>query len=741
MTKLYLLLQINKNSSSFLKVLMAFSITFSAVAQEEIERDQSEISHSIYLISNTGNTSDKNRNELFKNIVAASQKDKSASLIITGNLTSKEGYPNKDRGRDEVETFLKNNLLEPLKDFNGKLIFTPGVNEWRKDAPDNIDDLESFLQDNSEADFWPNDGCPIEGESLTDEVELVIVDSQWYLEDWDDHPYINNKCDYKTREQFFVEFEDELKDNQGKTIIVAVHHPVVSNTRRGFFDKIIGAGVQNYQNPDYKELRGRLETLSSQFKDVIFVSGHDRNMQYIIDDGIPQIISGVTDNPKKAKPELDKGQVAFYNNGYAKLSVFMNGSSVVDFYEINNEQEKLAGSKVIKRERTRLEDVSWKNKSQFGAIESASIYTDEETDKDGLYKLLWGEHYRPIYSRKMEFPVLFLDTLPGNVRAIAEGGGHQSRSLRLIDDEEHEYTLRAMKKSAVRFLQATVIKDHYVKDYLKNTVVERYVQDFYTTAHPYAPFAVNGLMDALEVYHAEPKIYYIPKQEALGIFNENYGDELYMLEAHVGDENKDYEAFGQPDDIINSLDLLLEMQETKEAYVDEDLYIRARLLDMLIGDWDRHDDQWKWAEFEEENGDKRYAPIAKDRDQAFPRFDGPIISFLKIGFPAIRPMETYDEMVDRPKWFNLAAYPLDKALINRATWADWQKQVLYIQQNITPEIIEESFAVLPEEANDETIDYIKKNLEARKANLMEIAEEYYHYLNDFEVILGTKKRR
>jgi hypothetical protein len=29
---------------------------------------------------------------------------------------------------------------------------------------------------------------------------------------------------------------------------------------------------------------------------------------------------------------------------------------------------------------------------------------------------------------------------------------------------------------------------------------------------------------------------------------------------------------------------------------DEDEYIKARLFDMLIGDWDRHYDQWRWAE-------------------------------------------------------------------------------------------------------------------------------------------------
>ena len=43
---------------------------------------------------------------------------------------------------------------------------------------------------------------------------------------------------------------------------------------------------------------------------------------------------------------------------------------------------------------------------------------------------------------------------------------------------------------------------------------------------------------------------------------------------------------------------------------------RRRLFDMLIGDWDRHQDQWRWIEFKE-NGKKVYRPMPRDRDQAF----------------------------------------------------------------------------------------------------------------------------
>jgi hypothetical protein len=31
-----------------------------------------------------------------------------------------------------------------------------------------------------------------------------------------------------------------------------------------------------------------------------------------------------------------------------------------------------------------------------------------------------------------------------------------------------------------------------------------------------------------------------------------------------------------------------------KIYIDEAEYIKARLFDMLIGDWNRNEDQWRW---------------------------------------------------------------------------------------------------------------------------------------------------
>ena len=278
---------------------------FSAAAQSDKNK---EVSKTLFFTANTGFKKNSASKEVLKAITKASQEAKNASFVLIGNLTPKGGFPpeDKEKKRQEIKEYLQEELLNPLADFNGNLIFGPGVNEWNKEGHENIDDMESFLQDNSNSDFWPDDGCASENETLSDEVELIMVDSEWFLEDWDRHPYINNKCDIKTREQFFIEFKDDIKDAQGKTVIVVVHHPIMSSSKLGFFDKLGGFNSQAYYGVERQELAGRMETLASQFEDVIFVSGHDKNLQYLEDDGIPQIISGTAvTNTQKVKKDKE----------------------------------------------------------------------------------------------------------------------------------------------------------------------------------------------------------------------------------------------------------------------------------------------------------------------------------------------------------------------------------------------------------------------------------------------------
>ncbi|MGB5942071.1 MAG: metallophosphatase [Leeuwenhoekiella sp.] len=706
-----------------------------------VSAQEREISQVFYFTGNTGVDEGEYSPKILDAINEMSQKDTRATFVALGNIT-KNGFPKNDDKRKKVKETLRKRLMQPLERFNGNVIFIPGQNEWRKNGHKALDDMESFIQDNSKAEFWPNDGCVREIENLdTENVELLMIDSQWFLEDWDDHIYINNDCGIKTRADFFTKFKDDLKDEQNKTVIVAIHHSVLSESKQSFIEKIGGTKKEDFYSAARGRLRGQLEALAVQFPDVIFVSASDENLQYINDDGIPQIISGAAGKKLRNVKKADDDEILFTKkaHGFAKLTVYSDNSSTVEFYSTENGSAEKLFEKDIKRQQTTKDEVTFGDIEEYDDTIEASVYAPEETKKSGFYTWFFGNHYRDVYSTEIEVPVLDLDDMPDNVRAISEGGGNQSRSLRLIDDNEHEYTVRELRKSATRFIQSKVT-DHYVVDYMKNTVAEELVQDFYTTAHPYAPFALNTIFDSLQILNAEPKIFYLPKQKRLGIYNENYGDKLYMLEAHAGDENKEFALFGNPDDIISTADLLEEMRESKEDYVNEDTYIKERLTDILIGDWDRHYDQWRWAAYEQPDGTTKYEVIRRDRDQAFSKYDGAFVNLLKMGFAAFRTMQTYDEDVRSIKWLTIAGYPLDQTILKNSDWEAWQEQVDFIQNTLTDETIAAAFKTLPENAQDESVSEIIENLKGRRDNLEEIARDYYEFLNKHQIIMGTEEK-
>ncbi len=724
-----------KNALSKLGRALLFTIlvSTSVIAQER------KVSQVFYFTGNTGVDDSDYSVEILEAITTMSQDDAKATFLALGNIT-KKGYPDDEKKREKVKEHLRKSLMDPLEKFNGNVIFIPGTNEWNKGGHKALDDMESFIQDNSKAEFWPNDGCVREIEDLdTDNVELLMIDSQWFLEDWDDHIYINNDCGIKTRSEFFTKFKDDLKDEQNKTVIVAIHHSILSESKRNFFQTIGGTRKEDFFSAERSKFRSQLESLAEQFPDVIFVSGSDKNMQYINDDGIPQIISGAATKKLRKTKKADEKEILFTDaaHGFARLTVYADNSSAIEFFSTEGGTTEKLFEKNIKRQQTTIEEVNFGDVSTYGDTFKTSVYTEKETEKSGFYRWFFGDHYRQVYSKEVEVPVLDLNKLPDSVRAISEGGGSQSRSLRLIDNDRHEYTVREVRKSATRFIQFS-IADHYVMDYMENTVAEDLVQDFYTTAHPFANYALNTIFDSLNILNAEPKLYYLPKQRRLGIFNEDYGDKLYMLEAHAGGENKDFELFGNPDDIISTSDLVDKLRESKENYVDEDIYIKERLTDLLIGDWDRHFDQWRWGAHEQEGGRTRYEVIRRDRDQAFPKYDGIFVKLLKAGIILLRKMQTYEDEVSSIKWLTLAGYPLDQTIIKNSDWDAWQEQVDFIQKKLTDETIDIAFKTLPEIAQDKSVEHIIKTLKARRDNLGEIARDYYEFLNKHQIILGTE---
>src|SRR5690606_26566276 len=126
-------------------------------------------------------------------------------------------------------------------------------------------------------------------------------------------------------------------------------------------------------------------------------------------------------------------------------------------------------------------------------------------------------------------------------------GGADFNSLLLRDVKDNKYRMRAMGKNALQISKKLVFEDNKDQpsevEKLESPSIKGQSVDFYTASHPYALMAIPEMAKAIDVFYTTPELYYVPKQKALGNYNENFGDELYLISKEPTESDEKEEFF------------------------------------------------------------------------------------------------------------------------------------------------------------------------------------------------------
>ena len=701
-------------------------------AQESQKLPNKEVSHIFYATGNLNTITSKSSNTVLKALASEMTKNTDATLLLLGNNLGPKGF-DKD---NEIMNWNVENYSSLLRPFSDRVIFIPGISDWSRGL-ENLKDQENHLEKilGNKDIFQPENGCPIEKIEINDAVDLLLLDSQGALSNWDEIPNINDKCEIKNKRSFYEKVEHEIVKSEGKTVLVATYHPISSNGKYGS-PYAFGISPKSLNNKNYNEFSERLLNIAQQSRNLVFLSSHEQNMQYIIHKKVPIVISGAGGTIVNAR-KWKKNRYTFNENGFSKIVEFTDGSIWVVFYGKSNNYSLPLFSKEMVPPSENI-DIPNFNEKKTPEFVSKSIYEPNELRRSGFYRLLWGEHFRKDYETPVKAKSALLDTLYGGLTVVRKGGGHQTNSLRLKTKDDREYVMRSLKKSAIRFIQYFIFKTEYLEPDIEDTYFIQLMQDYWTTANPYGNLTISDLSDALKIYHPNTELYYIPKQKALGIHNEGYGDKLYFIEERITDGHGDVVSLGRTDKIESTADLLDELRRKDKIAINESLYIRTRLFDNIIGDWDRHADQWRWA-VQDRNGQKFYEPIPRDRDQVYSDFDGFMLGTLTTFNPFLRFMQRYDETYNHTKWFNDAGDDVDYAVLINHTREDWLREARYIKENLTKEVIDRAFKNFPDEIDQIKLDRTKNALLGRLDKVEENAINLYEFIRSNVVITGTDK--
>lgn len=342
-------------------------------------------------------------------------------------------------------------------------------------------------------------------------------------------------------------------------------------------------------------------------------------------------------------------------------------------------------------------------------------------------RTLWGIRYRDAYRTYTEMTVLDLNA--AGLIPVKKGGGQQTNNLRVRDSIGREYQLRSVEKDPLRLLPERFHADPVLD----------LVRDQFTASHPLAALVVAPLAKALEIYHTNPSLVYLPYQPALGEYDADFGDAVYLLEERP-DNNlwAHLETFGRPDEIISTAKVLERWQGAHNHWLDENWIIRTRLFDFLLGDWDRHDDQWRWAVVDLGDG-ARFRAIPRDRDQAFAHYDGLLLHIIRRAAPASRQWRPYTPNIKSVRWYSYNARIFDHTFLARLEAADWQDAALQLQAALTDSLIEQAFATAwPASFYRRDAPRIMASLRGRRDRLPAIARAYYLELARHTDVVGTQ---
>lgn len=727
---------------------------------------QNNLIHSLYLIGDGGELDDTIQN---KNYVldAASELLKkettTTSLVFLGDNVYPHGLPKAGDPDLDISERILNAQLQLSRSHQGMTYLIPGNHDWnkhkkggRKAILRQEEFVKNFDAGMNKIKFYPPNACgDPEIVKINKDLVYIFLDSQWWLQDWSREKKMNQKCEIKSRGDLLKRMEEIFVDHKNDEIVVMLHHPIMSNGKHGghFGVKhhlfpltelnhnlwiplpIIGSLYPIYRNVTgsnqdithikNKELMQGLDGIAKKlYVNVTFISGHEHGMQYFDGDRIKYIVSGGGSRHDYVKEggNVDYARAA---RGFAKINFYENNESWLEMYTVSGfDQDPILEFRTQLRS-PRAGTVEEEIKYPPITETTKTIAANTKFAAGPIKKLFFGSQYRDIWTTPVDAEVIDLETKLGGLTPIKKGGGQASNSLRMEKENGKQYILRSIKKDYSKLVPSG----------FSNLKIMDVLSDQNSASQPYGALIIPALSEAAGVFYTEPKLVYLQHQRGLRNYNSQFPEELYLLEERPSGNWSDAAQFGNSPEIIGYADLLDILTTKKNHFIDQDWVLKSRMFDLFIHDWDRHDDQWRWAKFDEE--DKHvYRPIPRDRDQALYKFKG-IVPWL-LSITVLKQFKAMKKDAKDAKHLAFNARHFDRYFLHDLEWSEWEVIIDKMQKDLSDSDIDNAMNLFPKEVmQNKDIQKLPAILKARRENLMKIGRRLYDYLSEEVEITGS----
>ncbi|MCU7550502.1 metallophosphoesterase [Chitinophagaceae bacterium LB-8] len=639
-----------------------------------------------------------------------------------------------------------------IKKSDASAVFIPGEKEWSgggKAGLDSVILMQSYIENVGckNISFLPKDGCPGPEEiKLSDDVVLIVLNTQWWLHQYQ-KPDIESGCPTKSKRQVYDELGSILRKNYNKLVLIAAHHPLKSNgIHGGSYDlkqhlfpltdlspglylplPLAGSiypiirnafpNVQDLMNATYESMINDLKKTLSVHPNIVYISGHEENLQLLKDKTLTYIVSGSASKTSRVSRRRES-LFTSPSKGFAVIEVDNKQKAKFCFYEIKGEQATLVFQQHIHdfSKLPALKDTTtkWMPLVQDNIKVAASLQYSKPTK---LQKQLIGENYRKEWETPILLPLFDIGKVNGGLTIKKLGGGKQSKSLHLEDANGRGYKLRTVDKDPVEFLPVS----------LRSGLTKRLVKDYMSAQHPYGALVNAAIAQYTGVTEAQPQYFFVPNDTAFGFYRPLFANKVVML---VEKDPYPYK------DTKGSYDILNSITEKADHVVNQQSVLRARLLDILTGDFDRHLEQWTWGWKDTGNG-KLFEPVPNDRDAAYFNSDGLLVRMLARKNLSL--FRGFTKDLSNAVGLGFSADEFDHTFLNTLDEEQWKQVINKFQNDLTDQAIEKSVQQLPPEIYAIRGEDLEEKLKSRRNVLKERALELYRAISEQVNILGSNQ--
>ena len=607
-------------------------------------------------------------------------------------------------------------LLAQLHDFPGRLVVVPSGTDDTRD--ERLAQLLATPAGRPGA-FMPEVRCPGPVELVLDaQHTLVVLNTAWWLRPPAPEAQPTT-CEAQNPAAVLALLTDILRRNQGRHVLLVGQQALARS----------GHETPLLLNPGYQQLRLALRGTLEKYPGLTYIGGHSRrHTRYDEENQLHYFVSSAA---PPAKPNLAPAAAvpaaSVVRDGFGRLDYAATGQVRASYWLPDAAHP--AGRAVAERHWTdpcvalaeALPDTLAPHPLPATAVVQASTHYGA-----GRFKTwLQGANYRREWQQPVRVPVLNLSQAQGGLTPLKRGGGLQTKSLRLRAASGREYVLRSIEKNT----------DASVPDFLHETFAAAIVQDQISAAHPYAALAVPPLAEAAGVGHTTPQLVLVPDDPHLGIYRREFAGTLALFETR--DPTPPRSFTGRPEaKLYNTPDVLAQLQASAPNRVDQRAVLRARLLDMVLADWDRHDDQWRWLAYPRPGGGRSFRALPRDRDQAF---------FVNEGFlPRRASVEYLLPRIQGFGWkfrnvnsFNFNARYFDHSFLTELNRADWHSLADSVQASLTDTVLDTGLRQWPDSIYRFSGPTILAKLQAHRQQLPAWADQYYRFLAQAVDVVGS----